>query len=187
MYKAEGVKLAPPGNTWVSLCVTFRVRARYDQWIVSSPPAPGNAQFRAITASTSTIRVWGKDHTSGGRPFVQVNYPKGTWVTAFIEWSNVGDRAGSVNINNGEIVTSFTCEKLDATKVSNDARIGSNMAGAEIVQGMCGDFAAMEIYASETRIPDYLKKLIIQDQIITREYDEPPAKKIKMSQSDCVV
>ena len=35
LYRAEGVKLSHPGHAWVCLCVTFRVRAAYDQWIVS--------------------------------------------------------------------------------------------------------------------------------------------------------
>ena len=67
LYKASGLKLSLPNHAWVCLCVTFRVRAVYDQWIVSSPPAEGNQQFRGVSATPTGIRVWGKEH--GGAPF----------------------------------------------------------------------------------------------------------------------
>ena len=189
LYKSEGVKLAYAGHAWVCLCITFRVRSAYDQWIVSSPPATGNKQFRAVTATTSSIRVWGKDH-GDGPPFVHVSYPKGSWVTVFVEWNNIGDRLGSVDINNGQTHTTFTCEKLDASKVSNDVMIGANMIGETIEQGMNGDLAALEIYASDkdSKLPDYLKNIIMRDQMMTAEAvtenEEPPVKKKKKNQSD---
>ena len=190
LYKGAGVKLAYAGHAWVCLCATFRVRAGYDQWIVSSPPAKGNIQFRAVTATMSTIRVWGKDHRDGP-PFVHVSYPKGSWVTVFIEWNNIGDRLGSVDINNGQTQKTFTCEELDASKVSSDIMIGGNMSGEAIVQGMVGDLAAVEIYAGdkESKLPDYLKQLIIQDQMVMpqNDDDEPSVKKKKKNQSDCCI
>ena len=88
LYKASGLKLSHPDHAWVCLCVTFRVRAVYDQWIVSSPPGAGNRQFRGVSATQSTIRVWGKSllkDENGGPPFVRVSYPKGSCVTVLIE------------------------------------------------------------------------------------------------------
>lgn len=187
LYKAEGVKLSHPGHVWVCLCATFRVRAVYDQWIVNSPPAVGNRQFRAVTATQSTIRIWRED---GGPPFVHVSYPKGSWVTVFVEWSNIGDRLGSVNINNGQSLTPFTCEELDATKVDDDVLIGAHLTGKSIVQGMVGDLAALEIYAStgQSKLPDYLKQLIIHDQMVAAtDTDEPSIKRTKtMMEEKCV-
>ena len=188
LYTGEGVKLAHAGHAWVCLCVTFRVRAGYDQWIVSSPPASGNTQFRAVTATTSTIRVWGKAH-GNGLPFVHVSYPKGSWVTVFVEWNNIGDRLGSVDINDGQTHTIFTCEEMDPSRVSTDVRIGSNRGAGRIVQGMDGDLAALEIYAGdgESKLPEYLKKLIIRDQmVVAHDTYEPPDKKLKMDQSGCI-
>ena len=72
-------------------------------------------------------------------------------MTVLIEWSNIGERLGSININNvnnGQSITTFSCEKLDAAKVNNDVMIGANMSGEFIVEGMHGDLAALEIYAT---------------------------------------
>ena len=73
----------------------------YDQWIANSQPAAGNQQFRAVTATPSRFRVWGKE-ADDDPPFVTVPYPTGSWVTVLIEWSNIGDRLGSFNVNNGQ-------------------------------------------------------------------------------------
>ena len=128
---------------------------------------------------------------NGGPLFVHVSYPKGSWVTVLIEWSNIGDRVGSININNGQSITNFTCEELDPTKVHNDVLIGGKLSGHTITQAMHGDLAALEIYASaeHSKLPDYLKKLIIQDQMVVVESNddsdcnnEPPVKRKKISQ-----
>ena len=191
LYKAEEVKLSHPGHAWVCLCVTFRVKSNYDQWIVSSPPYKGNIQFRALTATRSRIRVWGRQTDEDqDLPFLPIKYPLGSWVTVLIEWSNIGERLGSININNGQSVTTFTCDKLDATEVNNDLMIGANISWESILQGMDGDLAALEIYAGtgQSKLPDYLKQLIIQDQmVISQHYDDdetPVKKKKKKNQSN---
>ena len=55
------------------------------------------------------------------------------------------------------------------------------MFGEHVVQEMNGDLAALKIYASndESKLPDYLKKLIIQNQMIVTRNDKPPFKKIE--------
>ena len=58
-----------------------------------------------------------------------------------------------------------------------------------IVQGIVGDLVALEIYAGdgETKFPEYLKKLIIHDQmVIAQDNYEPPVKKSKKDQSGCI-
>ena len=124
-YKAKGVTLCDPAHSWVCLCVTFRVQALYNQWIVSTRPSKYHKQLQAITATTSAIRVWGVD---SGRPFVQIPYTEGSWVTVLVQWSNQGKRSGSVNISNGESIKTFTCQKLDPNLV--------------------GDLVALEIYGN---------------------------------------
>ena len=93
-----------------------------------------------------------------------------------------GERLGSININNGQSIATFTCNKLDATEVNNDLMIGAKMSGESIQQGMDGDLAALEIYAGtgQSKLPDYLKQLIIKDQIVmTQNNDEPLVKRKK--------
>ena len=166
LYKAEGVNLSHPGHTWVCMCLTFRVQAGYDQWIVDSPSDTGDVQFRAVTASPTTIRVWGKEHNP---PFVPVSYPRGSWVTVFVEWSNIGDRLGSIDVNNGQSITKFICDELDPARVGSDIMIGGRSFGESVLMGMKGDLAALDIYAGdkESTLPDYLKALIINDQMVT--------------------
>ena len=108
-------------------------------------------------------------------------------MTGLIEWSNIGDRVGSININNGQSITNFTCEELDPAKVHNDVLIGGKLSGQYITQAMHGDLAALEIYASaeHSKLPDYLKKIIIQDQmVVVTNNDEPPVKRKKINQSE---
>ena len=64
---------------------------------------------------------------------MHVSYPKGLWVTVFVEWNNIGDRLGGVDINDGQSHTIFTCEEMDASRVSTDVRIGANMGAGTIV------------------------------------------------------
>ena len=92
---------------------------------------------------------------------------------------NIDDRVGSININNGQPLTNFTCEKLDATKVNDDVLIGVKLTGHYITQAMHGDLAALEIYASteQSKLPDYLKKVIIRGQMVVLSNDEPPVKR----------
>ena len=55
---------------------------------------------------------------------------------------------------------------------------------------MDGDLAALEIYAGdgESKLPEYLKKIIIHDQmVIAQDNYEPPVKKKKKNQSDCSI
>ena len=132
-------------------------------------------------------KVTKRDYENGGPPFIHVSYPKGSWVTILIEWSNIGDRVGSININNGQSLTNFTCEKLDATKVNDDVLIGGKLTGHYITQAMHGDLAALEIYASteHSKLPDYLKKVIIRDQmVVVVGNDEAPVKRKKIRQSE---
>ena len=95
-------------------------------------------------------------------------------------------------------MTNFTCEELDPAKVNNDVLIGGKLSGDYISQEMHGDLAALEIYASteHSKLPDYLKKIIIQDQMVVVESNddnddndnEPPVKRKKINQSQsCLV
>ena len=64
------------------------------------------------------------------------------------------------------------------------------MTGEYINEGMDGDLAVLEIYAStgQSKLPDYLKQLIINDQMVmTQNDDQPPVKKKKKNQSNCCV
>ena len=84
---------------------------------------------------------------------------------------------------------------MDAAKVNNDVLIGGIRDGHYITQAMHGDLAALEIYASaeHSKLHDYLKKIIIQDQMVAVEEgndddDEPPVKRKKINQSEsCLV
>ena len=85
------------------------------------------------------------------------------------------------------MITTFTCEKLDPTKVNDDVLIGGKLDGWYITQAMHGDLAALEIYASteQSKLPDYMKNLMIHDQMVVVEgNDEPPIKRKKISQSE---
>ena len=166
VYKAKGVSLCEPTHSGVCLCVTFRVQALNDQWIVSTRPSKNHQQLRAITATTTAIRVWGVE----AGPFVQIPYTEGSWVTVLVQWSNKGKRSGSVNINNGESITTFTCRKLDPKLVGPDTFIGAEFWGGKITQPMHGDLAALEIYVNERDIelPNSIKELVIRDQMVTR-------------------
>ena len=76
---------------------------------------------------------------------------------------------------------------MDPAKVNNDVLIGGKLSGQYITQAMHGALAALEIYASaeHSKLPDYLKKIIIRDQmVIVESNDEPPVKRKKISQSE---
>ena len=107
-------------------------------------------------------------------------------MAVLIEWSNIGDRLGSININNGQYLTNFACEELDSTKVNDDVLIGGKLTGHYIRQAMHGDLAALEIYASteQSKLPYYLKNLMIHDQMVVVDNEEPSVKRKKISQSE---
>ena len=191
LYRGTGIQLVNPNHAWVCLCVTFQVTAQYDQWIVSTGPSGGDS-VRAVTATPSKIRVWGCDDDEGP-PFVEISYPKSSWVTIMVEWSNRGDRIGSVNVNNGQSLTEFTCKELDPTKVINDIVIGARCFSTDAFEAtmhMQGDFAALEVYASKdekSRLPNCMKNSIIQNQMVSTttntvdHVNKPPIKRKKMS------
>ena len=148
--------MSDPGPSFNCLCVTFR-------FIVSNWTRHSK-QFRGISASQDSIRVWGADN--GGLP-IQIPYPEGSWVTVFVEWSNKGKRVGSVNINNKQSVTKFNCQILDDLQTAN-IWIGAKENGE---QSMHGALAALEIYGGEriieeSKLPKELKNLIIRDQMV---------------------
>ena len=87
---------------------------------------------------------------------------------------------------------------MDPAKVHNDVLIGGRLNGQYISQAMHGDLAALEIYASaeHSKLPDYMKNLIIHDQMVIVESNddsdnndnEPPVKRKKINQSEsCLV
>ena len=96
-------------------------------------------------------------------------------------------------------MTTFTCEKLDpAKKVNPDAWIGAEWYGDIIQQPMHGDLAALDIYVheksggqgeeeeeEEVGLPDCIKNLIIQDQMVVATVEPPTKKKRGKNQSDC--
>ena len=163
-YKVEGAKLTCSGHMWISLCLTFCVKdAVADEFIVNSPQIGDEGQFRAVSATKSRIRVWGRQTDDDqDLPFLPIKYPKGSWVTILIQWSNIGKRIGSVDVNNTGSSHHFVCEKLDSNRVSNDMMIGDRF----MARGMNGDLVALDMYAGEGEemLPDYLKHLIINDQ-----------------------
>ena len=164
-YRANGVKLARSDSTWVALCVTFRVKdAAADQWIVSTPLVD-DGQYRALSATSSRLRVWGRQTDDNqDLPFVSIKYPQGSWLTILIQWTNVGKRIGCVDVNNTTSSIHFNCEEQE--QVSNDMLIGGRLFQENLEMGMRGDFAALDLYTGEgdDMLPDYLKELIINNQ-----------------------
>ena len=164
VYKVEGAKLTCSGHMWISLCLTFCVKdAVGDEFIVNSPKIGDDGQFRAVSATKSRIRVWGRQTDDDQDfPFLPIQYPKGSWVTILIQWTNVGKRIGSVDVNNTNSTVHFTCEELDSNRVSNDMMIADRF----YTSGMNGDLVALDMYAGEGEemLPDYLKELIINNQ-----------------------
>ena len=162
-YKAEGVKLTcSENNLWISLCLTFCVKgAPYDEFIVDSPKIDNDTQFRAVSATNDRVRVWGRQcDDDQDLPFLPIHYPKDSWLTLLIQWTNGGKRIGCIDVNGIGSPYHFLCEKLDSKHVSNDMLINGRM----YTTGMRGELAALEMYAGEEMLPDYLKELIINDQ-----------------------
>ena len=189
-YKADGVKLACSDSTrWISLCLTFRVKdAVADEWIVSSPQPDEDKQFRAVSATKSRIRVWGRESDDNqDLPFLQIKYPQGSWVTILIQWSNVGKRIGCVDVNSTASPVHFICEKLDDPKrVSNDMVIGGRLFYKKFEMGMKGELVALDMYAGDgdEMLPDYLKELIINNQKVRTTLTRRKRKQIVPTSTD---
>ena len=164
-YRASGAKLARSDSTWVALCVTFCVKdAVSDQWIVSTPLVD-DGQYRALSATSSRLRVWGRQTDDDQElPFLPIKYPQGSWVTVLIQWSNIGKRIGCVDVNNTASSIHFNCEEQE--QVSNDLLIGGRLFQENLEMGMSGDFVALDVYTGDgdDMLPDYLKELIINNQ-----------------------
>ena len=189
-YKADGTKLACSDSTrWISLCLTFRVKeAVADEWIVSSPQPDEDKQFRAVSATKSRIRVWGRESDDNqDLPFLQIKYPQGSWVTILIQWSNVGKRIGCVDVNSTASPVHFICEKLDDPKrVSNDMVIGGRLFYKKFEMGMKGELVALDMYAGDgdEMLPDYLKELIINNQKVRTTLTRRKRKQIVPTSTD---
>lgn len=172
LYSVNYCTLTPAEapDTYVSLCITFRVTGGdADQWLVSDWEQPQNDNFRGVSASSKEIRVWGV--ANGEKSYMPIEYtPKrNAWTTVFIEWSNIDGNLGRFVINDNEIHGVFTCKSpgwLEPVILS----IGARRDGSHDLKGA---ISALEVYThtavgdkKEQGLPNALRTLIIKDQMM---------------------
>ena len=167
LYKSQYGDLSEPGAHFVSLCVTFKLYTKgTDQFIVSNY-SKFMPQFRAVSATDSAIRIWGTEDS-----FIQVDYAGSSWVTVFVEWSNVGRRKGYARIRSEagtDTKLYFTCQKLKDMQVANIWIGAKNKSGEN---SLVGEISALEIYEGlgKESLPQGIRDIMISDQLMFYPY-----------------
>ena len=176
-------------HSYVCVCVTYQIDGESDQVIISNyddynPDEP----FRAISASSKEIRIWGTKTRSSYIPIEHV-VGKNEWTTLLVEWSNINDNRGMFILNGKDngVFTGQDVEPMEEGTFSIGGRYGDSP------QSLKGAIGSLEIYIGKETpkhddgVPDALKKLIIQNQmVIAQDNYEPPVKKSKKDQSGCI-
>jgi len=189
LYEVDDVVLSVYSlHSYVCVCVTYQIDGESDQVIISNyddenPDMP----FRAISASSKEIRIWGTKTPSS---YISIKHvvEKNEWTTLLVEWSNINDNRGMF-ILNGKDNGVFTGQDLFPLEEAS-FMIGGRRGDSP--QSLKGAISSIDFYTgTETRkdddgVPDALKKLIIQNQMVVPQDDyEPPVKKKRENQSDC--
>ena len=190
LYLVEDVILSLyEPHSYVCVCVTYQIDGESDQVIISNyDDGDPDEPFRAISASSKEIRIWGTKTRSSYIPIEHV-VGKNEWTTLLVEWSNINDNRGMF-ILNGKENGVFTGQDVDPFMVASFT-IGGRYGDSP--QSLKGAIGSLEIYIGKETpkhddgVPDALKKLIIQNQmVIAQDNYEPPVKKSKKDQSGCI-
>ena len=160
LYKFVYGDLSEPGPAFVSLCVTFKLYTETSEQFIVSSYSLSKPQFRGVSATGSAVRIWGVD--------VQMDYASSSWVTVFVEWSNVGRRKGYARVRSEagtDSTLTFTCQKLNDLQ-PDSVWIGTNNRSGE--KALHGEIAALEIYEGlgEVSLPQGIRDLLISDQLM---------------------
>ena len=181
LYQVDDVILSLYNpHSYVCVCVTYQIDGESDQVIISNyddynPDEP----FRAISASSKEIRIWGTKTPSSYISIAHV-VGKNEWTTLLVEWSNINDNRGMFILNGKDngVFTGQDVEPMEEGTFSIGGRYGDSP------QSLKGAIGSLEIYTGkETRkhddgVPEALKQLIIQNQMVVPQADyEPPVKK----------
>ena len=183
IYKVSSATLT---DTYSCLCATFKVEGKdLDQYIVSNwekdPEMPHTV--RGITASQKEIRIMGCAATvedDVNKDYVSILCDTTDWTTIFVEWTGASNKyRGSYNINNGQKVGSFTAKEPGFT-LSDFAYVGGR---ADLSHFFNGCISSVEWYSTSDEalekqlIPDRIKTLMINDQIVEDDAGAPPHSK----------
>ena len=110
------------------------------------------------------VHIWGVE--GGGH--VEMDYAGSSWVTVFVEWSNVGKRKGYARVRSEagtDSTLNFTCEKLNGVQPASVWIGAKNRSGD---QSLLGEISALEIYEGlgEESLPQGIRNLLINDQLM---------------------
>ena len=177
-------------HSYVCVCVTYQIDGESDQVIISNydddnPDLP----IRAISASSKEIRIWGTKTPSS---YISIKHAvgKNEWTTLLVEWSNINDNRGMFILNGKDngVFTGQDVLSLEEATFTIGGRYGDSP------QSLKGAISSIDFYTGkETRkdddgVPDALKQLIIQNQmVVTQDGYEPPVKKSKKNQSETLI
>ena len=183
LYRVDNVVLSLYNpHSYVCVCVTYQIDGESDQVIISNyDDANPDDPFRAISASSKEIRIWGTKTRSS---YISIKHVvgKNEWTTLLVEWSNINDNRCMFILNGKDngVFTGQDVEPFEATTFTIGGRYGDSP------QSLKGAISSLDFYTGkETRkdddgVPDALKRLIIQNQMVVPQDDyEPPVKKSK--------
>ena len=185
LYQVDDIVISPltytsPHN-YTCVCVTFQVDGEKDQFIFTDWQN-WSTTFRGVSASSKEIRIWGAKNNEKSYISIPHETKRTEWITLLVEWSNINTNEGWYILNNKKELGAFTCQDVgDLT--SKIISIGGKIDGSHLLKGA---ISALEIYIGnntrENGVPDALKHLIINSQLIEtkhEENEEPPVKKKK--------
>ena len=161
LYHVDEVELSYADCVFA--CVTFQLDGDLEQFIFNDFVNDQDEIIRGISATQNAIIIWGVDDVSASYKIsIPYHNDKATWTTVFVEWlSEDYNRQGRYIINNKENGI-FICNKIP---VFTSARVylGGKMDGTKSLRG---SICAFESYKSVKNVPDSIKTLIIENQII---------------------
>ena len=185
-YRIDDVELFPyqKDNQWVWSCITFRLLDDGDggeQYLFSNYAESTKKEFRGLSVTEKSIKIWGCDEKPPNRPFVNVVTSDSLinkWCTVFVCWSDVDIRKGKyivlVQGDDGERIRGeFLCQQFTSMFQQDFIDffcIHDVEKGHKITHGFHGDVAFFELYiqknATEATYPDNFCELVVQSQSI---------------------
>ena len=149
LLSVKDVHLSPP-QLFTTLVVTFKATKE----IVSSEENIVTDCNRALTISGGDVSIYG---IRGGGSFgVTPTRKLNEWNTICVQWGSDEDSAGHVYINEDKHITfTSSCGREHINNFHIGGLVNSSF--------MNGDLSNLEVYLTESPIPEVIRKLIMED------------------------
>ena len=142
-------------NLYVTVVLTFRCTEE----IIKSEENIITDSDRAITILEGDIRIFGTTTTS-----LRITPPRklNQWNTVFVQWGPDADRSGHVYVGVDKDAKHVTFASTRSSSHYRELHIGG--LNQTTFSGIIAYMAALEVYLTETPIPEEIRKLVMEDQ-----------------------